>query len=652
MSSPIPYRSDIDGLRAIAIGTVVMFHAFPTVLTGGYMGVDVFFVISGYLISSIIFSQQRKGVFSFREFYVRRICRIFPALVLVLAFTMAAGWLWLLPNDWRTLGRHVLGGSFFFANFVLSGEAGYFDIAAELKPLLHLWSLAIEEQFYLGWPLLVALAFWRRKGLAYLIAAVLIGSFVYNIVRISLHPVATFYLPTSRIWELLIGCVLGYRVQFPESRVAAVMAWGEAKLPADLRAVTGLALIAAGTALVGKTVLFPGWWALLPTVGAALLISAGPAARVNRWLLAHPVMVFIGTISYPLYLWHWPLLSFATIYQGGVPTVEQRAVLVAAAVILSVLTYWCVERPIRFGPVDRRRAAVAFAALCAVIGLGGQAIATGGIKSYASRFGVDPVVQAVGEWAYPTPEMVGETFQRHLLRKVGTGAESILFFGDSNMEQYWPRVQMLHEQLPAARDKTINFLTFGGCPPILDVTEVLHPYCEGFVSAGIELTRQRDIRTVVIGAHWWSYFTAAVGYEIKGVRLRTPEGADMALNALTDMVREFVADGRKVYVILNIPSGDAMDPKTMIKRHLTSFELTPRPVSLATLPQQTALTARMRTELERIGAEVIDPLDYLCGNTGECPTITPDGVPIYKDAGHLRPTYVRSQVTFIDKVFR
>lgn len=652
--TPIAYRPDIDGLRAIAIGTVVFYHAFPSALPGGFIGVDIFFIISGFLISSIIFVQMAKGRFSFREFYVRRVCRIFPALAVVLFLTMAAGWLWLLSSDWQRLGEHVRGGAFFMANFVLAGEAGYFDQAAELKPLLHLWSLAIEEQFYLAWPLLAFVAYRFRFALPLLIVIALAASFGFNVARIANKPVATFFLPGTRVWELLVGCLLAYRAHFPTNGLGRVIALGEAKVPVNVRAACGLALIVIGLVVINKQQLFPGWWALFPTLGAALLISAGPTAYINRLLLAHRLMIFIGLISYPLYLWHWPMLSLATIYVGGVPSVEIRAALVVASIAAAAATYYFLERPIRFGAVPRRKAAVILVTICLMIGGAGHLTAKAVIPSHASSYGTDPIAAAAGEWQYPTPILAAETYRRHKLLKMSntTGPEGVLFLGDSNMEQYWPRIEVLGQRPDIVARKTIYFLTFGGCPPLPDVTEVNHPYCAGFVDAGLELVRERDIKTVVVGAHWWSYFTQQAVYEYKGQRLTSAEGGDKSLDAFVGMVRTWIAEGRKVYVVLNIPYGNQMDPKNMIRRHLTSFEVTSRPVMLANLQKQVEFTRRMRLALEAVGAETIDPLAYLCDKDGICPTVTREGEPIYKDAGHLRPTYVRSQVTFVDRLLQ
>jgi len=350
----VTYRPDIDGLRAIAVLAVVAFHAFPGAAPGGFVGVDVFFVISGYLISGIIIAGLREHRFSFTEFYARRIRRIFPALVIVLFACWLCGWFVLFADDYRQLSAHITGGVAFASNFVLWNEAGYFDDAADTKPLLHLWSLGIEEQFYLVWPLLLLVAWRRGVNLLWFTVTLLVASFLYNVWRIRIDVVGTFYSPVTRFWELLVGGTLACLAAAP-SQVAANFRQAGAAI--------GLVLIATAIAVLDSSRLFPGLWAVLPTAGAALILAAGPGTWVNRALLSHPVLVWIGLVSYPLYLWHWPLLSFARIIAGETPSPSVRIAAVAASIVLAWLTYQLVERPVRHG----RKAPLVVPVLCTLM---------------------------------------------------------------------------------------------------------------------------------------------------------------------------------------------------------------------------------------------------------------------------------------------
>lgn len=340
------YRPDIDGLRAIAVLSVIGFHAFPKEIRGGFIGVDIFFVISGFLISSIIFGQIDSQRFTIQDFYVRRIKRIFPSLITVILFCLGLGWVSLLADEYLQLGKHVAAGSAFASNFVLWGESGYFDNAAETKPLLHLWSLAVEEQFYIAWPLLaVALARWRAH-LNALIIGLMLASFALNVYALQVDPASAFYIPLMRFWELLAGALLArWSLDRQLPRVPKPHHHG--------LSIFGLCLLATGLAVIDKTRSFPGWWALLPVGGAMSLIAAGPQALVNRHLLSWRPMIWIGLISYPLYLWHWPLLSFLRIINSKAPDRLLAGCAMVLAVLLAWLTYQFIEKPIRFHPARR-----------------------------------------------------------------------------------------------------------------------------------------------------------------------------------------------------------------------------------------------------------------------------------------------------------
>ena len=265
------YRADIDGLRALAVLSVVIFHAFPTMLAGGFIGAEIFFVISGFLISTIIFGQLRSDSFSYLEFYRRRVRRIFPALVVVLLACLGLGWFSLLAGEYQQIGWHTLGGIGFISNLMLWSESGYdyFNTANESKPLLHLWSLAIEGQFYIVWPLLLVLLWKRQWNFIGVACGIALVSFCFNVLSFSEHAQAAFYSPLSRFWELIIGGLLAYALMYKADSMARY---------ANAQSALGMVLIVAGLVLINNERAFPGWWALLPTLGAALLISAGPLA--------------------------------------------------------------------------------------------------------------------------------------------------------------------------------------------------------------------------------------------------------------------------------------------------------------------------------------------------------------------------------------
>lgn len=466
------YRPDIDGLRAVAILSVISFHFFPEALSGGFIGVDVFFVISGFLISSILFRALDGGRLDFMNFYAHRARRIFPSLIVVLLGTFAWGWLALLPADFGQLGKHIAAGAAFVQNIVLLTETGYFDTASESKPLLHLWSLAIEEQFYLLYPV-VLWATWRlRLSRAGTIALLCASSFGLMIAWISSKPEATFFLPFTRFWELLVGALLALLVE--RGFLDAGQRVDTQRMP-EILSASGLLLIGTGLVLIHKGLAFPGWWSLLPTLGAALVILAGPQARLNKTILGHPWMVAIGLISYPLYLWHWPIVSFIRMAAQDTPSIALRSAGLALSVALAYLTYRFVEHPIRFGKHAHARTL----ALCLVL----AAIGALGLDTHMRDGRPDRYPEQVRMLLQPDDYdtwFAGVRTGRCHLQTADAHARDpdciedtrplVMLWGDSHAASLYPG---LHH-LQSGRDFGIAQFTQAGCGPVFGLPVLLH----------------------------------------------------------------------------------------------------------------------------------------------------------------------------------
>ena len=357
------YRAEIDGLRAFAVLSVVAFHALPDLFPGGFIGVDVFFVISGFLISAHIFEKLGEKTFSFSDFFKRRIRRIFPALIVVMASTLMFGKLVLLSDEYKELGLHAASAAAFVINFLLASEVGYFDSAAELKPMLHLWSLSVEEQFYIIWPLLLWIAWKCKSNLLIIAVSILVLSFVYSLNSISTKPVETFFWPFSRFWELLAGSVLAwfytrstavksYSVStsetVPEPSFIVIRHFFSSALAINVLSLVGLLLLVVSVTEFSAELPFPSAWTLMPVIGAVLIIYSGAAAWLNRFFLMNRFAVWIGLISYPLYLWHWPILSYLHIIEDGTPHRDKRIGAIIIAILFAWLTYKFIEKPIRY----------------------------------------------------------------------------------------------------------------------------------------------------------------------------------------------------------------------------------------------------------------------------------------------------------------
>lgn len=481
------YRPDIDGLRALAVLCVIAYHAFPGRLRGGFIGVDIFFVISGFLISLIILEKLEAGAFSFIEFYSRRIRRIFPALCVVLAASAALGWFLLWGEEYAQLGKHIAGGALFVSNFVLWTESGYFDAAADTKPLVHLWSLGIEEQFYIVWPLLLWAAFRFRFGAGPLIGAAALASFALNVYTVQNDVVAAFYSPWTRAWELLAGATLaltamrGGQSRFMQRIVPVLSSWRHAW------GWLGVTAIACGLIFITDERKFPGWWALLPVVGAACIIAAGPQAQSNRLLFAARPMVWIGLISYPLYLWHWVLLCFLRIDEAGAPSAGLRIAAIVLSFVLAWLTYALIEKPLRFGKHLRLKTVALTLAMAAIAAAAYACFKQGGWEwrwgargeylsyfknglpeqPYFRRIGLGVNYRNVCDFYdlekyragratnVPRPSLAAECYTRDPAFK-----HAVFIWGDSHGAQYYSG---LKNRLPA--DWQILQVTTSGCHP-------------------------------------------------------------------------------------------------------------------------------------------------------------------------------------------
>jgi len=322
----LKYREDIDALRGIAVALVVIYHAFPYLIPGGFIGVDIFFVISGYLITSIMLLSIRNNEFSLATFYARRIRRLFPALLTVLTFTLLVGWLILFPDEYKQLGEHVSKSVIFWLNFTLIDEVGYFDIESHYKPLLHLWTLSVEEQYYLIWPLLLLVFLKFSKYPVYLFGLVTVASLFANLYFASDYTQETYYHTFTRFWQLSAGSLLAVILSNTEPKQNRPMF------------IFGVIIIVLSASIINSEVVYPSYWAILPVLGAVMVILA------NTQLPTYMGFSKLGLISYPLYLWHWVLISFVYIYLGRQPSTFTLMVAILMSFLLSYLTCRYIER--------------------------------------------------------------------------------------------------------------------------------------------------------------------------------------------------------------------------------------------------------------------------------------------------------------------
>jgi len=641
------YRPDIDGLRAVAVLAVVTYHAFPVALPGGFSGVDIFFVISGYLISGILFKSLAQEKFSFSEFYARRIRRLFPALVLALFLTLAMGYYYLLSDEFEQLGKHVAASCVFIQNIVLLNESGYFDKAADFKPLLHLWSLAVEEQFYIFFPPLLILL-WRKKWpITWILVAFLLTSFFANLVMSVKDSASDFFLTPYRGWELIAGAMLAWR-HFSK---------GQEIRFGNFYSISGAICITLAMIWLDKGDPYPGWRAIFPVAGTILLIAADSQSIVNKWILSNPLAIWIGLISYPLYLFHWPLLSFLHILKGKNPDASSIWAAVVLSFALSVLTYYLVEKRVRYA--KSRWTIPALIAAFLLSGILGLLLWQKKLTPRSSGLGFDEHVKASLDMKY-FEGVKATRFSRSIwIHEVKKTGNQTLYIGDSHMQQCIPRIRELCKNGQTG-DRGFVFFTLGGLAPIPGISGSFgvqpQPY-DIFIPKMLELANQSNVDRIVIAANWCFYFNwGAKKHEINGFNLNTNEGLDAALSSFQGMIKSFLTTGKQVYVILNIATEDSFDPKLMIDRKLNGeISIKSRIYTVEGFRKikgemqitQGELMDRIKSLSEKAGAKVINPMDSL-SRDGVCFRFF-EGIPVYRDGDHLRASFVRDHANYLDE---
>lgn len=602
MSRPAVYRPDIDGLRAIAILPVLLFHAHVPGLPGGYVGVDIFFVISGFLITGIIAREVDEGRFSLIRFYERRARRILPALtVMIVAVLGGAAWLY-LPGDFEGVPRSALAASLFLSNAYFYATTGYFAGDADTKPLLHTWSLAVEEQFYIAFPLLLMLIarFTPRWRTGLLIAAAL-GSLVLSVAMAQDTSGFAFYLPATRAWELLAGALLALGA-IPVVRAGLVR---------EILALLGVGAIVVAVTLFDRETPFPGAAALLPVLGAAALLHCAPDTAAGR-LLSWPPLRWVGLISYSLYLWHWPVIVFAEYASDRTLAGWSAAGAIGLSALLAFLSWRFVERPLR----DARAMpagqlfAVAGIAMAGLMALSLALIATG---PWASRF--PPAVLALAA-ARDDVSPMRKACHDSALRGAEPcvlgpkGALDAILWGDSH------GVEMAYAL--SLQGRTLTQMTTSSCPPVLDWRGAKDARCAQANRATFERIRtDRRLHSIYLSAFW------ANGTFVDPATLAQLDRTIAALRAA----------GRTVVIIGAVPPQQVDVPRYLAHLARAGRMEEAQGRDPASLRVATAGLRALFAKWQARGVRVIDPITALC-DTRQCAIIA-GGKPLYFDSHHL-----------------
>jgi peptidoglycan/LPS O-acetylase OafA/YrhL len=635
------YRADIGGLRAVAVLSILFFHLDITQFSGGYVGVDIFYVISGYLITSIIVRELAAGEFSIARFYERRVRRILPALVVVLIATLLVGSLMLGPNQFAELGRSTGATALFVSNIFFFMGSGYFDGPSELKPLLHTWSLAIEEQFYILFPFLLILIAKRLSGrYATWLIPLAVLSLAASVIGTGVDENAAFFLLPFRGWELLIGSVLALNV-IPHVTDRKVL---------NVLSAAGLMMMLVSIFTFSSATPFPGIAAALPTIGTGLVIYAGTNIRtfVGRMLGARP-MVFFGLISYSLYLWHWPTIVYAKLYLINEPTDLEKTVILILTVGLATLSWRAVETPFRdrtfFAP--RERLFVFFSAVCVVILASSLFIVSkNGFPGRAPNEQLNDALAADPGWQHwKDCEELGEE-DTHDLSLCAIGAESgttsVLFWGDSHALALASAINSSAMRLGIGGEIAVRT----GCAPLIGIDRVGQRSCHEFNEDVIRYLAERpDLGTVILAARW--------ALSTSGTRYKNEDGKSVTLEdvsegnaasgdnaALFELgLRRTVAAleslGRRVVIVRQVPEVGYDVPSANYSAKLTGQDV--NALIAPTRAEYAGRTADSSRVIDALAAgsavQLVDPASLLC-DADTC-RVVDDDIPLYRDDNHL-----------------
>jgi peptidoglycan/LPS O-acetylase OafA/YrhL len=652
----IKYRPDVDGLRSIAVLSVIFFHFKVPGFGGGYVGVDIFFVISGFLIGSIILRGLESGKFSFLEFYQRRIARLYPAYVAMMCFTSIVAFLLFLPREFAQFGKSVVASVAYVSNILFYRESGYFDASVNLKPLLHTWSLSTEEQFYIFFPVLAYLLFRCGHG-KYIVGMLLtIGliSLVMSVYMVDRDSVAAFYLFQFRAWELLVGVIVAF------GRIPSPSNYGRA----NILSAIGLLLIVVAIIGFDEKTAFPGVSALLPCIGAGLVIHSGVQSRplINQ-LLSQRGPVFIGLISYSLYLWHWPLIVFARYYALRDLDPLETVTLTAATFACAVLSWRFVERPFRTPANVPVRSYVRFFTISAAVTglLAGMGIVIVQSKGLPGRLSPETarMAEAAIDFEQNWQGCVDDANPRFpglahcAIGNPDTAGKVFLVWGDSHARALKNAI----DRMASDSGRSGLVVWGGGCPPLFDIAKhesAATPATDKVCTLKNELVRNllkssKKIDAVILIGRW-SYYTASSGVGADSqnrIRLAPASSSKTVVadqeklfaDALLATVKQLKEFGVSVYLVEQVPEIPNFDAHR-IGVMLRKGDLSPIMLNELTLIDYAEVTKRQGPAMRAFesactlyGAHLLATHRYFC-REGQCSALA-DGLPAYFDNNHI-----------------
>ena len=634
------FRLEINGLRALAVGLVILFHFRVPYFTGGFIGVDGFFVISGFLMTQIILGRLEAGNFSVVLFYLDRMKRIIPALVVMVGVLLFVCWFLVEPGTFEETGRRSAAAVLFVSNILFTFEAGYFAQASESNLLLHTWSLSAEWQFYMVYPIFLALIF-RLGRKEYLIgalsglAAFSFGISLYMIARGGRWPDGAYFLLPSRAWEMLLGGL----VYIADRRVGSVLTLIQRRV----LEFAGVGAIIASALSCNIFTPWPSLPALVPTFGSALIILAN--CQKSSILRFRPLQS-IGRWSYSIYLWHWPILGLLHYFE-----LAQSGILLSVGVGLSVvigsLSYHFVEK--RAPKANTWRSAIILLAAPSAVAVAGFLIVLNDGFAARSKGNIDLVydsLEAPKDWNFPRRCAYLAVGRPDCTIGNGTGGGRIAIFGDSHAEMLYPRLLST-----SSADLLIEFVTSAGCPPIPRLDHLSWgTRCSRYHADAVKYLKTTPFDRIVYASIWTTYFDPAIGMCVRTDETCTPITANTDISAIFEYmykeIAEFTKLGRQVYIVLPFPIPYTDLPKEIRKREFGS-----RNSKAINFEMHPLIEERIRSYLEKaaaFGAIIIDPRPYMCAN-GTCNFTDQDGHSLFTDGSHLRAsTIATTKFNFLD----
>lgn len=626
----LKYRPDIDGIRAVAVLLVVVFHFhLLPMLNSGFMGVDVFFVISGFLITTIVQSQLNANTFNLRTFWMHRIRRLAPALVATTALTLVAGWLWLMPAEFAKLAQQTIAAQLYYANIFYWRNVNYFGLQAHDVYLLHTWSLAVEEQFYVLFPLLLlAVATWARHRLFSILTLLALSSFLLNVGFVSVKPEATFYLMPTRAWELLVGSLLALYVMRQQ---------GGRPRAAQVSGVAGLVCLGISIFAYREDTAFPGSFALWPVAAGALLILSGSfGPSITGRLLSLRPLVYVGKISYPLYLVHWPVNVFAAAALGDRYAWGWRLTMLLLSAALASLIYHGIEGPARrwLGQVQARTVLSGYmAALVGAVVLSIVVLTTDGVPSrYPDR------VVKLASYARDTPPPLHEceysgraALQIQAMCRLGAKnvAPRWFVYGDSHA---WAASGAVDEWL-LATDQSALFMFVHSCPPLLGVYVFRQgATCVLSNAAALALLKDQPTVTHVLLISTWRQAKEGKLSSSPDRKFDVNESMDLFDQQFANTLEALKRMGKRIYVWEPLPGARASVPQAMARGEISSRS-TPINFTRDEYRAEYAFFFDSLHKQRQLLAGTFSPSKELCGS-GQCVTEV-GGAPLYFDNGHL-----------------